>query len=245
MKKITWIACLFLALGCHNNRNNSDNPTPEVVLTAVNTVTDKQGNVYKVGYDQVTPTNQDAFVEKKNTSGQVIWKLYYENTAPDSRGVWITLDENDTPWVIFSIDGGSGDVGYITRKEVEGTPFSGSFLSGYGKGGGAKVAILTRLNPTTGKMIKATFLVSRTNEGNHNAVDKTNSFEVTKFGVANDKVVLEANSWFKPFSNQATEGSYKFHPEAIDANKHGDHWKLRVTLPTTLGKIEESLIIKP
>jgi hypothetical protein len=245
MKKAIFFSALLFWGACNKSKNTQENPTPEVVLTAVNTVTDKQNNVYTVGYDQVTSVNQDAYVQKKNANGQVVWRLNYENTTPDSRGVWIALDENDTPWVIFSIDGGSGDTGYITRKEIEGAPFSGSFLSGYGKGGGAKVAVLARLNPTTGKMVKATFLVSRTNEGNHNAVDKTNSLEVTKFGVADGKVVLEANAWFKPFSNQATEGNYKFHPEATDSNKHGAYWKLRVTLPTSLSKIDESFIVKP
>lgn len=245
MKKNLCFAMILFLCACQKDKNAQETPSPEVVLTAVNTITDKQNHVYRVGYDQVTSINQDAYVEKKNASGQVVWRLNYENTAPDGRGVWIALDENDTPWVIFSIDGGSGEAGYITRKEVEGTPFSSSFLSGYGKGGGAKVAVLARLNPATGKIVKATFLVSRTNEGNHNAVDKTNSLEVTKFGVANGKVVLEANSWFKPFSNQATEGNYKFHPEATDNNKHGAYWKMRVTLPTSLAKIDESLIIKP
>ncbi len=214
-------------------------------LSAEQEITDAQGNIYSVGYNQVSNINQDPFVEKKNANGQVIWTKIYENTGVDGRATLITLDDVGNPWVIFTVDGGSNLSGYITQKEIEEGAFSNVFLPGYGRGGGPKVCVIARLNPETGKIAKGTFLMSRTNEGNFNAVEKTNSFSIALLGFANGEIVVEGNSWFLPPSVEATASNFKHHPEATAENKTGNSWRIQVAFPSDLSRISRSTIIRP
>jgi hypothetical protein len=128
---------------------------------------------------------------------------------------------------------------------VEAGAFTGVFLNGFGRASGApRVSVLAHLNPATGKIIKGTFLVARTEEGDHNAKGKTNSLKVSRLGVANGQVHLEASCWFKPPALNATQGNYRFHPDATDANKTGGSWQLHLTLPADLAKLSRSTIVK-
>ncbi|GAB4395250.1 MAG: hypothetical protein OHK0053_01400 [Microscillaceae bacterium] len=214
-------------------------------LQGASEVSDAQGNLYRVGYDQVNSINQDPYVEKLNAEGQPIWAKRYENTGVDGRGVLVALDADQNPWVVFTVDGGSNEAGYITQKETEEGAFSNVFLPGYGKGGGAKVCVLARLHPETGKIVKGTFLMSRTKEGNYGAVDKTNTMLLDKLGFANGHVVVEGNAWFLPPSAEATASNFRHHPEATAENKSGNSWRIQIELPTDLSKLAKSTIIRP
>ncbi len=239
--------CFFL------QKKGDSSPTPDgggnmqdVTPFASTTATDAQNNTYKIGYDQVTSINQNPFVEKKDAQGNVVWRVIYENTAIDGRGLWIAIDSNQDVWALFSVDGGSTDALYIAKKEVENDAFANVFLSGFGKASGvAKVAILAKINAQTGKIIKGTFIVSRTAEGDHNSVNKTNSFTAEKLGFENGNVVVEGTSAFKPASKNATQGNYLFHPDATDANKTGNYWRTKYKFPVDLSKLNDSAIILP
>lgn len=207
--------------------------------------TDGVGNVYRVGYTQVSSVNQNPYVEKKDANGTTLWSKTYETTGVDGRAVLIAIDSEGTPWVVFTVDGGSNSGDYITQKEVEEGAFGSVFLPGYGKGGGAKVCVLAKLNPSTGKIVKGTFVMSRTNEGNFNAVDKTNSFSAALLGFDNGEVVLEGNSWFLPPSAEATASNFKHHPDATAENKTGNSWRIQIAFPSDLSKINRSTIIRP
>jgi hypothetical protein len=234
--------CLLLFSTCKNDEVGVNIVTD---LRGEQEVTDGQGNVYRVGYNQVNSINQDPYVEKKDASGALIWSKIYENTGVDGRAVLIAIDSEDNPWVVFTVDGGSNSNGYITQKEIESGAFTEVFLPSYGKGGGAKVCVITRLNASTGKITKGTFMMSRTNEGNYNAVDKTNSFSAELLGFDDGEVVLEGNSWFLPPSAEATAGNFKHHPDATAENKTGNSWRIQIALPSNLSKINRSTIIRP
>ncbi len=237
-----WLSLFFGKTACKND------PVAVSIVTdleAEQEITDAQGNLYRVGYNQVSNINQDPFVEKKNASGQVIWTKIYENTGVDGRATLITLDDEGNPWVVFTVDGGSNSGGYITQKEIEEGAFSNVFLPGYGRGGGAKVCIIARLNPETGKIAKGTFLMSRTNEGNYNSVDKTNSLSIELLGLSNGEIVVEGNAWFLPPAAEATSNNFKHHPEATADNKIGNSWRIQVAFPTDLSEISRSTIIRP
>ncbi len=255
-KSITVLLCslcisTFWVFSCKKSDNTS--PTPNgggsmqnVTPFAGTTATDTQGNRYKIGYDQVSSINQNSFMEKKDAQGNIIWRVIYDATVIDSRGLLMAVDSNQDVWALFSVDGGSTDPLYINKKEIENGAFSSVFLSGFGKANGAaQVAILTKINPQTGKIVKGTFIVSRTAEGDHNSVDKTNSFTPDKLGFENGNVVVEGLSAFKPASKNATQSNYLFHPDAIEANKTGNFWRTRYKLTADLSKLNDSQIIRP
>ncbi|WP_448519147.1 hypothetical protein [Rhodoflexus sp.] len=52
-------------------------------------------------------STKNSFVRKFNGQGQEQWRLVYENTPLDGRGVMIALDEAQNPYVVFTLDGGS------------------------------------------------------------------------------------------------------------------------------------------
>lgn len=174
-----------------SNNGAGDAGTEDVTLTSVTEVTDADGNIYKVGFDQASSNNQNPYVEKTDAGGGQAWRINHENTGVDGRAVLVTVDSNNNPWVIFTVDGGSNDNGYINKKEVEDGAFSGVFQNGYGSGGGAKVAIIARLNPSTGKIVKGSFVTARLNSGN------TNTFSITEVGFANGNFAFKgvANAW--------------------------------------------------
>ncbi len=246
MKYVWNPALLFLLLTLFSNCKNEEVNSGIVTdLRGEQEATDTQGAVYRVGYTQVNSINQNPFVEKKDANGTVIWFKTYENTAVDGRAVLVAIDSEDVPWVVFTVDGGSTSGDYITQKEVEEGAFSNVFLSGYGKGGGAKVCILTKLNPSTGKIARGTFVMSRTNEGDVNSIDKTNSFSAALLGFDDGEVVLEGNSWFLPPSAEATASNFRHHPDATAENKTDNSWRIQMAFPSDLSKINRSTIIRP
>ncbi len=244
------VLCAFLVSSCKKSSDtspqtpdgggNMQNVTPFASTTAL----DSQNNSYKIGYDQVTSINQNPFIEKKDPQGNVIWRNIYENTGVDGRGLWIAIDSQGAIWALFSVDGGSGDPLYITKKEVEANAFANVWLNSFGKASGAaKVAILTKINPETGKIMRGTYIVSRTAEGNHEAVNKTNSFTAEKIGFENGNIIVEGTSAFKPASKDATQSNFLFHIDATDANKTGNFWRMRYAFPVTLDKLNDSVVI--
>ncbi len=200
-------------------------------LSASATTTDADGATYNAGYAQVSSNNQDAFVEKKDKDGNTLWKVTHASSPADERAVLITLDEEQNPWVIFTVDGGSYDAGYITKKFVESGAFENVYQNSYGQGGGPKVAIIARLNAETGRIVKASFLTARLNSG------KTNSFTVENLGVSQGKVTLEAKTAAWP---PAAGKKYVPMPDITDADRVDNAFLLRLQMDTALSEILSS-----
>ncbi len=178
------ILLILLFTSCDKKEDENNNPTDKPLSIATTEATDKNGNVYKVGFEQVSSNNQNPFVEKTKANGERIWRKVHSSTGIDERAVLITLSPDGDPFVVFTLDGGSTSSNFFTKKEVENGAFDNVFLNSFGRASGAaKVAIIARLNPENGKISKATFLMSRTKEGNINATDKTNTFVVDNFDV--------------------------------------------------------------
>ncbi|MCC5944737.1 MAG: hypothetical protein JJT94_07355 [Bernardetiaceae bacterium] len=175
---------LFLMSSCEEADVTHGGPTGDdatIALSAQTSISDAAGNTYQVGFDQVSSNNQDPFVRKTNRNGEELWRLRYENTPVDGRALLVALDAAQNPWVVFSVDGGSNDGGYITRKELDNSEaFTNVFQNSYGRGGGPKVSVLARLNPENGKIQRGTFVTARLDNGN------TNTLRIVKLGFVSD-----------------------------------------------------------
>lgn len=233
-----WLLVLLLLVGACKKKQ-SDNPNPQNPgegLTASTTAQDAAGNRYEVGYDQVTSINQNPFVRKLNASGQEVWRVVYENTPVDGRAVWVALDANQSPYVVFSVDGGSNDAAAINKKELDNAnAFSGVFQSGYGSGGGPKASIIARLNPDNGKIAKATFVTARLTDG------KTNTLNITKFGFQNGKVAFEVSAAAWP---PGEGSSYVRFPNITDADRVDGAFKIYYEMNLELSAIEKAVLLK-
>lgn len=152
-----------------------------------NAIHDGQGNQYITGFDQVSPINQDPFIQKKDASGNTLWRLRYEETPVDGRGLLLAWFEGRL-FAVFYVDGGSTSLAYINAHQVRPGAFSNVFQSGYERGGGPKVSVVCEINPNDGKILKGTFLTARLNNGN------TNTLQVRKLAYKNGVLHLKATS---------------------------------------------------
>lgn len=215
--------------------NQPTNPSEAQGLSASTEVTDSQGNRYEVGFNQGN-NNQNPFVVKKNANGNEIWRHIYESTGVDGRATLVSLGANDQPWVVFTMDGGSNDGGYITRKHVESDAFSGVYMNSYGRGGGPKVSIITQLDPNSGKIIKGSFITARLNSGN------TNSLSITKFGFHNGQVAFETSSAAWP---PGTGNSYERFPNIDDSDRASDNsFKIYYEMNLDLSGITQATLLQ-
>lgn len=240
MKPLLYVLSLFMLVGfgsCKKKQNNDPNPqNPGGGLTASSVAEDAAGNRYEVGYDQASSNNQNPFVRKVDASGQQVWRLTYENTPVDGRAVWVALDANQKPYVVFTVDGGSKDAGAINKKELDNPDaFSGVFQNSYGTGGGPKVSIIARLNPNNGKIEKGTFITARLTDG------KTNTLNITKFGFQNNKVAFEVSSAAWP---PGEGSSYERFPNITDADRIDNMFKIYYEMNLELSAIEKAVLLK-
>lgn len=175
-KSIITLAWLFAmsVVGCSNESSTStDNQPPDQLdqpLEAATSITDAFGNIYTVGYEQVSANNQNPFVEKRSADGNLAWKNFYEESTVDGRTTMIALDDQNQPYVAFTVDGGSNESTYITRHYCQPDAFSSAPFPSYGSGGGPKVTVLARLNASNGQIERATFLIARLTNGNTNTL---------------------------------------------------------------------------
>jgi hypothetical protein len=194
---------------------NSENEEPispiddQIEFSRNKEVTDGEGNVYKIGYDQVSSINQDPFIQKTNSSGQTIWRHRYEETPVDGRGTVIAMSGNRL-YAVFTVDGGSTDAKYLNKHKVMSGAFSGVFQSGYEKGGGPRVSILCEIDPESGMIKKGAFITARLSNGN------TNSLNIKDIGFQDGNVAfrIEAAAW-----PPGVGKSYVKMPDITDADR--------------------------
>jgi len=227
---------LFILLSLWSCSKSNDEPTPDTntgipanaQLSSVTEATDSQGNQYSVGFDQASGNNQNPFVIKKDSQGNQVWKVTHENTGVDGRGVLLAIDSNDNPWVVFTVDGGSNDGGYITKKQVDANAFSGVFMNSYGSGGGPKASVIALLDPANGNIKKGTFMAARLTSGN------TNTLNITQIGFNDGNVAFEISSAAWP---PGTGTSYERFPNITDNDRVNGAFKIYYEIKTDLSEI--------
>lgn len=205
-------------------------------LVALTEVSDAQGHRYRIGFDQVTSINQDPYVEKTDANGQRVWKVHYEDTPVDGKGRCLYLSPDGQLWAAFSVDGGSNDGGYINRKAVASDAFSGVFANSYGSGGGPAVAVLARLDPNTGQILKGSFLAARLSSGN------SNTLNIEKLGMKNGRIALFASTAAWP---PGKGRSYARFPNISDADRINNAFLMYYELDQNLSEILSAKIFKP
>jgi len=200
---------------------------------------------YTTSFKQVTKTNQDPIVKKIGTDGKVVWTVTHDSSPVDVRASMVKVDAQGNPRVVFTLDGWSNDKGYITRKFVDSKAFSSAVFPSFGRAKGAfKWAVIAKLDPENGKIMKATFLMARTSEGDINAKDKANSMSVSDLSFdAQGNVIVTARSRYLPPKAWSTAKKYTFHPDATDKTKTNGAWNVTLTLNNDLSAITASRII--
>lgn len=140
-----------------------------------------------MGYRQVSADNQDP-VAVRFDNGERVWiRDDYETSGDDGRGYGLLWDGGDIMYGVFSATGTQGSPENDYRRFTR-----NGWLTSYGQGGGAKVAVIAAMNPETGDITHGTYLYARLNNGN------TNSLEVKEMSWQNETLTLRANSWFRP-----------------------------------------------
>ncbi len=196
MKKIFFIFTIFLLV---NNQSQSNSIPRGIKLSAIcssGKLSDlpnykgssgnyksvqHKGFVYYAGYKQVTSNNQDAYVIKADSKGNVCWNAQLTGktgtSTPDERCGALALDKSGQfLYVACSTDGGSS---HGFRPPTGSRPFSSS----YGSGGGPKVTFLGKINTQTGRLVAGTYLQSTITK---NGKPRTNTLKI-------DKILVDAS----------------------------------------------------
>ena len=139
-----------------------------------------------IGTFQESSNNQDPIVTSF-TNGIRDWTQYYDTSAIDGRGVGLLWDGvSQNLYGVFTADGGSQGVNTF------GQATQGGWLSGYGSGGGPKVSVLLKLDPTTGGSQAGTFIRAKLSNG------RTNTLTPADLDFINNEVVFFGDSFFTP-----------------------------------------------
>ncbi|MDX2215820.1 MAG: Calx-beta domain-containing protein [Oculatellaceae cyanobacterium bins.114] len=144
-----------------------------------------------IGTQQVTSINQNPIIRSFDSANPANnWtRTDYEVTGADGRGYGLFWDGTNL-YGVFSVDGTQGTSSQDFRRASSGA--TQNWLRSYGAGGGAKAAVLARIDPRTGAMSTAAYLTAN-NSG------RSNSVAVTGLSVgANGNLVVQAKSWFSP-----------------------------------------------
>lgn len=147
---------------------------------------------FYIGTQQASSINQNPIIASfDSTNPSKRWvRTDYEVTGADGRGYGLFWS-GTALYGIFSVDGTQGAIAQDFRRASGGA--TQPWLKSYGQGGGAKVAVLAKLNPATGEMAAAVYLSAVLSNGN------SNSFAITKLSTNSaGNVVVAAKSYFAP-----------------------------------------------
>ncbi|KAM3092770.1 hypothetical protein ACKFKG_21385 [Phormidesmis sp. 146-35] len=167
-----------------------------------------------IGYQQVSSVNKDPRMIRFDNGRRTWCKSDYEVTNDDGTGYGLIWDGGSVLYGVFSSTGTQGTPSQDFRR------FAGSgWLTNYGSGGGAKIAVLTRINPATGTISNATFLSALLSSG------KSNSLVVKGLSLKGSNLVVNADSFFSPRranrSRMTCSGSSPFNYTAEFASNLG------------------------
>lgn len=226
MKNIlTCLLCFFLLISC---TENDASPESFNNLSSDDSVIDAIGNMYEVGFEQVSGNNQNPFVLKRDVNGTVLWKINHEETPVDCRAKLIAINGSGRVYAVFSVDGGSNENTYITKHQIEANAFDNVYLNSYGSGGGPKVSVLTEINPDNGKIIKGTFLIARLSNGS------TNSLSIDGMGFNETGILLESTSAAWP---PGAGTNYQRYPNITDEDRIDGFFKVNYIVDYNLSEI--------
>ncbi|MEM9218214.1 MAG: calcium-binding protein [Cyanobacteria bacterium P01_F01_bin.150] len=144
-----------------------------------------------IGYRQVKSNNQDPIVISidRESRANTWYSTKIETSGADSKGYGLFWN-GESLYGIFSVDGTQGTPKEDYRRATAGA--AQDWTQTYGKGGGAKVAVLGRLNLKNGKLKDAAYLSSVLEDG------KSNTLVVENIKIKKDRIVVEALSRFYP-----------------------------------------------
>lgn len=216
--------------------DDSGNPIldDDVPFVTDHFVIDAAGNTYLTGFDQVSRNNQDPFIHKKNSRGETIWRVRYEETTLDGRGVLLAINEGKL-YAVMTVDGGSTADNSITKHQVMPGAFEGVFQAIYGVGGGPRVSLVMEIDTETGKIKKGTFITARLTDGN------TNTLLVGQIGFSNGKIVLRAGAAAWP---PGAGTSYVRFPNISDADRIEDAFWLRYEIEPDFSRITKADLLQ-
>ncbi|BAZ49155.1 hypothetical protein NIES4103_17660 [Nostoc sp. NIES-4103] len=138
-----------------------------------------------IGYQQVTSSNKDPRIIRFDNGIKKWCRSDYETTADDGTGYGLLWSGS----VLYGVFTSTGtQTGNDFRRFA-----TGRWLSSYGSGGGAKVAVIARINPDNGTVNYATFFsAKKPTDG------KTNSLIVKSLSWNGTNLTVQADSWFSP-----------------------------------------------
>ncbi|HEY9640440.1 MAG TPA: hypothetical protein V6C57_08150, partial [Coleofasciculaceae cyanobacterium] len=163
-----------------------------------------------IGNQQVSSTNQNPIIASFDSSNPAHrWvQTHYEVTGADGRGYGLFWS-GQSLYAVFSVDGTQGTPDQDFRRVSSAA--TQPWLRSYGSGGGAKVAVLAKLNPATGDMTAAAYLSAVLSSG------QSNSLAIANLATnAAGNLVINAQSYYAPrrpdgqAMTQITPGSSPF-----------------------------------
>lgn len=164
-----------------------DEEEASLIDKEVYSVSSGNSTVY-IGYKQVSDNNQDPRIAMFTDGVQDWCRADLETTGDDSRGYVVYWDGNIL-YASFSSTGTQGDSSQDFRRFA-----TDGWITSYGQGGGAKIAVITKINPINGDMEKATYLKAVLSNGNANTV------LVKDLVYENGELTVKANSWYSPLN---------------------------------------------
>lgn len=139
-----------------------------------------------IGYRQVSSNNKNPRIILFNNGVKQWCRDDYETTGDDGSGYGLFWDGGSVLYGVFSSTG--SQTGNDFRRFA-----TGRWLTSYGSGGGPKVAVIARINPSNGDVNYATFLTAqRPSDG------KTNSLVVNQLLWNGVNLTVNATSWWTP-----------------------------------------------
>lgn len=163
-----------------------------------------------IGTNQVSSINQNPIVASFDSANPANnWvRTDYEVTGADGRGIGIATD-GQSLYAVFTVDGTQGSISEDFRRAA--IDAEQAWLRSYGSGGGAKVSVLGRIDPTDGELLDAAYLSAILSSGN------SNTLVVENLATNSDgNLVVNAQSYFSPRRpngsalTQITSGSSPF-----------------------------------
>jgi Ca2+-binding RTX toxin-like protein len=174
-----------------------------------------------VGTQQVSSTNQNPILTSF-TNGKRDWVVNdYETGGADGRGMGLLWNGGTELYAAFTIDG-------TQSRSFQDNGLTQGWLKSYGSGGGAKVTVLVKLDPRTGRQGTGTaakgdgtFVIAKLSDG------KTNSLSPTGLDFdASGNVVLTASSYFAPLRTDGTR--------MVQTTPSGSPFNYRITFSPNL-----------
>jgi hypothetical protein len=142
-----------------------------------------------IGTRQVTSINQDPIILAYE-GGKLKWaNTKYETTGTDGRGYGLFYNGKNL-YAAFSVDGTQGTPSQDFRRVSGGA--AQPWMRSYGTGGGAKVAVVAKLDPATGNLQSAVYLSAINTSG------KSNSFAVKGMVMSGSNLWVNGVSYFAP-----------------------------------------------